>query len=250
MRKTMLALTLALAPMLGGCATAQAAEINVLSVGLVGGGFQKAVDAWAAKTGNTVRYPVPLGPLGAIVAAADTQPADVIILPVDDLKTHAAKFRPGTTRNIGRVLFAVGAKTGATTPAITNEAQLKAALSGKRVRINDPASSLNGRMVKAVLDGAGYEKVTVVPVSGNAATGLAASSDDYVFNVLPEQLVSPGVKVVTEAPASLGLRIDFGGGVAAKATQAQAAQDFLNYLVSPEAQAIWKSGGVAVPIPQ
>lgn len=250
MRKTMLALTLALAPLLTACTTAQAVEINVLSVGLVGGGFQKAVDAWTAKTGNTVKYPVPLGPLGAIVEAADAHPVDVLILPVADLSTQAAKYRPGTTRPIGRVLFSIGAKASATTPAITNEAELKAALSGKTVLINDPASSLNGRMVKAVLDRPGFEKVTVRPITGNAALGLAASDADYVFNVLPEQLVSPGVKVVAEAPAALDLKIDFGGGVAAKATQAAAAQDFLNYLVSPEAQAIWKSGGVAVPIPQ
>jgi molybdate transport system substrate-binding protein len=249
MRKTMMAMTLALAPMLVGCASVQAAEINVLSVGLVGGGFQKAVDAWSAKTGNTVKYPVPLGPLGAIVAAADTQPVDVLILPVADLTTQAAKYRPGTTQNIGRVLFSIGAKTNATVPAITNEAELKAALSGKTVLINDPASSLNGRMVKAVLDGPGYEKVTVRPIVNNAALALAASDADYVFNVLPEQLIAPGVKVVAQAPSSLKLQIDFGGGVAAKATQADAARDFLAYLVSPEAQALWKANGVAVPIP-
>jgi ABC-type glycerol-3-phosphate transport system substrate-binding protein len=54
---------------------------------------------------------------------------------------------------------------------------------------------------------------------------------------------------VAEAHAALKLQIDFGGGVAAKATQSDAARDFLAYLVSPEAQALWKANGVAVPIP-
>ncbi len=248
MRKmmTLLCLSLLLA---GGCA--QAAEINVLSVGLVGPGFTQAVDAWSKKTGHTVKLPVPLGPLGTIVAAMDSQPADVVILPVADLATHAAKFRPGTTRNIGRVLFSLGAKANATAPRVTNEAELKAALAGKTVLINDPATSLNGRMVKAVLDGAGYETVKPVAIPGNAALQLAARADaDYVLNVVPEQIAAaPGVKIVGEIPQSVGLKIDFGGGVAAKATQADAARDFLAFLAGPEAQALWKANGVAAPIP-
>lgn len=257
MRKIMLALTLALTPMLAACgreepAAATPVEINVLSVGLVGGGFQKVVDAWSAKTGNTVNLPVPLGPLGVIVAAIDTQPADVIILPVADLATQADKFQPGSTRDIGRVQFSLGARENDTvTPDLSSEEALRAALASKGVMINDPATSLNGRMVKEVLDRPGYETVRVVPRPGNSALQLAATQEaDYVISVLPEQLVAPGVKVVGTVPDSLGLRIDFGAGIAAKATQADAARDFLEFLAGPEAQEIWKANGVAVPIPQ
>jgi ABC-type glycerol-3-phosphate transport system substrate-binding protein len=248
MRKMMAAFTLSLL-LAAGCA--QAAEINVLSVGLVGNGFGQAVDAWSKKTGNTVKLPVPLGPLGAIVAAMETQAADVVILPVGDLAAHAAKFRPGTTRGIGRVLFGLGARANAAGLRIGSEAELKAALMGKTVLINDPASSLNGRMVKAVLDGPGYETVKPVAIPGNAALQLGKRADaDYVLNVVPEQIVAaPGVRIVGEIPAAVGLRIDFGGGVAAKAAQAEAARDFLAFLVGPEARALWKANGVASPIP-
>jgi len=251
MRKMILAITLALAPMLGGCATAQAAEVSILSVGLVGGGFQKVIDAWSRKTGNTVKLAAPLGPLGAIVTAMDTVQADLVILPVGDFATHAAKFRPGTTQNVGRVLFSLGVKEDAAAPAIPDEAAFKAVLAGKTVLINDPASSLNGRMVKEVLDRPGYESVRQVPVPGNSAMQLAKRADaDYVVSVVPEQLVAPGVKVAAEVPAALGLKIDFGGGILAKAANPDTARDFLAFLVSPEAQAIWKANGVAVPIPQ
>src|SRR5690349_11603738 len=131
MRKTVLALVLGLTPMLTACATAQAAEITVYSVGLVGNGFEKAVADWSKKTGNTVKLGLPLAqsPLGVIVNAMDTQPADIVILPVADLKTHAAKYRPGTSRDIGRVLFSLGAKTaGGASPGIATEREFQNAV--------------------------------------------------------------------------------------------------------------------------
>jgi hypothetical protein len=254
MRKTVLALTLALAPMLSACVSAQAAEITVYSVGLVGPGFEKAVAEWTKKTGNTVKLGMPLAqsPLGTILQAMDTQPADVVILPVADLKTQAAKYRPGTSRDIGRVLFSLGTKAqGGASPAIATEAQFKAAIAGKTILTNDPATSLNGRMVKAVLDRPDFAGVKQISVPGNSALQLTKTQADFVMSVLPEQIMAaPDVKVVGEVPPSLGLRIDFGGGVLTKATQPEVARQFLDYLSTPEAQALWKSGGVAVPIPK
>jgi hypothetical protein len=58
------------------------------------------------------------------------------------------------------------------------------------------------------------------------------------------------VKTVGEVPASLGLKIDFSAGVLTKAASPDLAAAFLAYLVSPEAQSVWKAGGVAVPIPK
>ena len=251
MRKTVLAL--ALAPMLTACAVAQAAEITVYSVGLVGNGFEKAVVAWSKQTGNTVKLGLPLGQssLGTILQAMDTQAADIVILPVADLAAQAAKYRPGTSRSIGRVLFSLGAKTaGGASPSIATEAEFKAAVAGKTVLTNDPATSLNGRMVKAVLDRPDFSTVRQITLPGNSALQLTRTPADFVMSVLPEQIMAaPDVKVVGEVPSSLGLRIDFGGGVLTKAANPETARQFLDYLSTPDAQALWKSGGVAVPVP-
>jgi hypothetical protein len=253
MRKTVLALTLALAPMLGACVSAQAAEITVYSVGLVGNGFEKAVAEWSKKTGNTVKLGLPLAqsPLGVILQAMDNQPADIVILPVADLAAQAAKYRPGTSRNIGRVLFSLGAKAaGGASPRITTEREFQNAVAGRTILTNDPATSLNGRMVKAVLDRPAFNSAKQITAPGNSSLQLTKTDADFVMSVLPEQLAAaPDVKVVGEVPPSLGLRIDFGGGVLTKATQPEVARQFLDYLSTPEAQALWKSGGVAVPIP-
>jgi molybdate transport system substrate-binding protein len=253
MRKTAIALTLLLAPLLSACASAQAGEITVYSVGLVGNGFSTLMEAWSKKTGNTIKLPIPLAqaPLGTVVTAMNTQPADIVILPVADLAANAANFRPGSSRNIGRVLFSLGAKSaGGASPRITTEAEFKAAVAGKTILTNDPATSLNGRMVKAVLDRPDFSTVKQISVPGNSALQLTQQPADFVMSVLPEQIMAaPGVKVVGEIPPSLGLKIDFGGGILTKAANPELARQFLDYLSTPEAQAIWKSGGVAVPIP-
>jgi molybdate transport system substrate-binding protein len=245
-----------LALICAGCAApqAEAGEITIYSVGLVGNGFDKLVAQWSAKTGNKVNMPIPLAnaPLGVIVDAIAKQPADIAILPVADMASHGAEFRAGTSRPIGRVLFGVGMRAGEKAPTMTTEAQFKAALAGKTVLLNNPAASISGRMVKQVLDQPGFATVKQDPQPNNTALALPGRKQDYaVVGVVPEQIMAaPGVTTVAEVPASLGLKIDFSGGVLTKAANPQLAADFLAYLVSPEAQAVWKAGGVAVPIPK
>jgi molybdate transport system substrate-binding protein len=247
---------MAVALVAAGCAApqAQAGEITVYSVGLVGSAFDKLIAQWSAKTGNTVHLPIALAnaPLGVITDTIAKQPADIAILPVADMASHSAEFRAGSQHGIGRVLFGIGMRAGEAAPQIVTEAQFKAALAGKTILINNPAASISGRMVKQVLDGPGFETVKQDPQPNNTALQLAGRPQDYaVMGVVPEQIMAaPGVKRVGDVPASLKLQIDFSGGVLTKATNPQLAADFLAYLVSPEAQAVWKAGGVAVPIPQ
>ncbi len=250
MRRIVLALVLAAAT----SSAAQAAEITVYSVGLVGSAFDKLVAQWSAKTGNTVKMPIPLAnaPLGVITDAIKTQPADIVILPTTEMPGHTAEFRDGTQRDIGRVLFGVGIRTGEAAPKIATAEDMKAALAGKTVLLNNPAASISGRMVKAMLDGPGFETVKQDPQPNNTALQLAGRPQDYVVvGVVPEQIMAaPGVTQAAEVPASMGLKIDFSGAVLAKSTKVNLAASFLAYLVSPEARAVWKAGGVAVPIPK
>ena len=129
-------------------------------------------------------------------------------------------------------------------PRIATEAEFKAALVGKTVLINDPVTSLNGRIAQDALAKPGYERVTVRPTA-SSASNLARSDADYVLTVLPEELTVAGLKLIGEVPAELGLKIDFGGGVIIKARNVALAQEFLAFLAGPEAQAVWKAGGVA-----
>ena len=70
-----------------------------------------------------------------------------------------------------------------------------------------------------------------------------------IVSVLPEQLQAvPNIDIVGPVPSSLGLQIDFDGTVLAKSAQPDLAASFLAYLMSSQAQVVWKAGGVAVPI--
>jgi ABC-type glycerol-3-phosphate transport system substrate-binding protein len=255
MRRLIPALILAVTA--AGCAApvkTGAGEITIYSVGLVGSGFDKLVAQWSAKTGNKVNMPIPLAnaPLGVVAEAVKTQPADIAIFPTTEMANHAAEFRPGSQKDIGRVLFGVGMRSGEPAPNVATAESLKAALAGKTVLINNPAASISGRMVKAMLDGPGFESVKQDPQPNNTALVLGVRPQDYaVIGVVPEQIMAaPGVRTVGEVPASLGLKIDFSAGVLTKAANPELAASFLAYLVSPEAQGVWKAGGVAVPIPR
>ena len=92
--------------------------------------------------------------------------------------------------------------------------------------------------------------IASMPVPKLAFDANSAKPELTAFaNAIEQIMAAPRVKTVAEVPASLGLKIDFSGGVLAKARNPELAAQFLAYLTSPEAQAVWKAGGVAVPIP-
>jgi hypothetical protein len=245
MRKFIAALVLLVCGVTPVCA----AELKVMTVGLVGSkSFAALSAAWSHQTGNTVKLVIPPSALDQVLEAMKTQDADAVLLPMSEMPGQAAQFRPGTTRAIGRVLFGLGANLGLPTPRITTPAEFKAALAGKTVLLNDPATSLNGRMAKAMLDSPGFETVKVETIY-SAAASLAKSHADYVITVLPEEVALTTVKLVGEVPPALGLKIDFGGGVPTRAANPQLAEQFLAYLTSAEAASVWKAGGVMAPVP-
>ena len=244
MRKAIAAVMLLLA-----CAPAGAAELRVVTVGLVGSnGFRNLVAAWSRQTGHTVTLPIGPSAVGLVLDAMKTQEIDAVLLPMSEMPVQASQFRSGTVRPIGRVAFGLGGKSDGPSPRIATEAEFRTALAGRTVLVNDPATSLNGRMAQEALSKPGFESVKVVGIA-SSASNLPKSNADYVLTVMPEELTVQNLKLLGEVPASLGLRIDFGGGVLIKAANPELARQFLDYLASPEAQAIWKSGGVAVPIP-
>lgn len=232
----------------GAFVAASAAELNVMTVGLVGGSFHKLTQAWSRETGNTVTLVIPPSALDQVLAAMKTKNADAVLLPMDDMAGQAGQFRPGTMHPIGRVTFGLGGKQNAPKPDISTEAAFKAALAGKTVLVNDPATSLNGRMAKAMFDDPGFETVTVRGIY-SAAAALAKSDADYVVTVLPEEAGVSTLTLLGEVPPTLGLKIDFGGGVTARAANPELAAQFLAYLRSAPAADVWKSGGVTAPVP-
>ena len=112
MRKFIAALVL----LVCGIAPVGAAELRVMTVGLVGSkSFATLTAAWSQKTGNSVKLVMPPSALDQVLEAMKTQDADAVLLPTSDLAGQAAQFRPGDARH-RRVEFGLGAKLNTPPP--------------------------------------------------------------------------------------------------------------------------------------
>jgi molybdate transport system substrate-binding protein len=228
---------------------AEAAEINMLVPGLTGPGFDTLAAQWKAQTGNSV---VMVGRAGTVGKIEDTiqagGAADLVLLPSGEFEKLAGKIRPGSEKKIGRVIFGLAVKTGAPHPDISTAEKFRAALKGKSVAYNDPASgSLAGRMVDALMKQPEYAGVKAGPSKVQGGQAVAAGTAEMAVAVETEEVLTKGIDIVGPVPDDIGLRIDLSGAVPANAAHPDEAAAFLAYITRPEAAAILKPTGVAVP---
>jgi molybdate transport system substrate-binding protein len=230
---------------------AQAADINLLAPGLIGPGITAIAAAWKAKSGDNVVLSAgtpTIGKIEQIIATGGA--ADVVILPPGELATMTGKLKPGPAKKIGRVIFGVGVKTGAAHPDISSLEKFRAALQGKSVAYNDPASgSLAGKMVDAFLKQPGYAGVKAYPAKGTGGQAVADGKADIAVAVESEEVRIAGLDIVGPVPDAAGLTIDISGAVLANAAHPEEAAAFLAYMAGPEAAAILKPTGIAAPSP-
>jgi molybdate transport system substrate-binding protein len=229
-----------------GCA-AQAAEITALAPGLIGPGFATLAAQWKAQTGNSVV--IGGGTVGKIeqtIAAGGA--ADLVLLPPGELPAMADKLKPGSQKKIGRVLFGLTVKAGAPHPDISTAEKFQAALKGKRVAYNDPANgSLAGKMVDGFLKQPAYAGVNALPSKVMGGQAVVNGDADMAIAVEPEEVLIKGIDIVGAVPDSTGLTLDISGAVLANATHPDEAAAFLAFITRPEAAAVLRPTGVAVP---
>ena len=178
--------------------------------------------------------------------------ADALILiknNVDTLITEG-KVAPDTETVFGQSVFAVGVKTGTPKPDIsTPEALKQSLLTAKGISYSDPASGgASGVYIAKQIERMGISEQmkgkTKHPPSGGLSGTLLVSGDaDIAINSKPELLSVPGVEVVGPLPGDMAFTVVYAAGVHSGATQVDAAKAFVNYLKSPEAQAVFKAKG-------
>ena len=223
---------------------AQAAEIRVLAPGLVGLGIVTLADNWSKETGNTVKFPAPIATVGKIQNLVQSgEPYDVVLLPNAEMTGTPARMKPGTTRPVGRVVFGLAVKAGAPHPDISTAEKFRAALAGKTVTYNDPASgSLAGKMVDAFFKQPAYADVKARPHKNPAADAVAAGESDFAVAVVGEIEPVAGVEVAGPVPDGAGLTLDVSGAVLANSAHAAEAASFLVYITRPQTAPVWGSG--------
>lgn len=229
---------------------ADAAQITVFAPGVTTAGIRKLANAWSLESGNRVNI------IGGTIGAVKTDvtagmPGDIVMLPPADLKDKdvAAKLQPGTAVPVGRILFGLIVKAGAPHPDISTVRKFAAALkAASGVGFNDPATqSLGGTMVFEMLKRPEFKGVVGVPLKQGAAGGVTDGTVPIAGGTRSEQLGNPNIELVGLFPEALKMHLDMSAAVLADSKAAAAAQEFLRYIVRPEAAVAWNDCGVVAP---
>ncbi|HEX4273564.1 MAG TPA: substrate-binding domain-containing protein [Rhizomicrobium sp.] len=225
---------------------AEAADITVYSPGIVNKPLTRLAQAWTAETGNKVTF---AGfNVGRIrTAVAGDAPGDVVIAPTSDFAGFAPKLAPGSQRALGRILFGLVVKAGGPHPDISSHEKFEAAIKQAGVLgfANPQVGSLTGGMVADMLKRPEFAGVEPRPVRGLIGEAIARGDAPFGGGAITEEINVAGAEVVGPFPDDLGLHVDVSAAVLKISANASDAEAFLRYVTRPEAQAVWKAGGIA-----
>jgi molybdate transport system substrate-binding protein len=232
-------------------ALASAAEIKVFSTIGVKGVLEDLIPKFEKQTGHKLNVTWSTAALLAKRVQAGEQ-ADALILIKGDIASllKDGKIVPGTDTQFGQSIFAIGVKAGMTKPDISSpEALKKALLTAKGVSYSNPASGgASGVYIAKQIEKMGIteqlkDKTKFPPSGGFSGTLLISGEADIAVQSKPELLHVPGVEVVGPLPGDMAFTVVYAAGVQTGAAQAEAAKALVNYLKSPEAQAVFKAMG-------
>ena len=237
--------------LLAQAALASAAEIKVFSTVGVKSVLEDLVPKFEKATGHKLAITWSTASLLAKGVQAGEQ-ADALILIKGNLETlqKEGKIMPGTDVIFSKSIFAVGVKAGAPKPDISTPDALKQALlASKAVSYTDPATGgASGvytakQIAKLGITEQMKGKTKHPPSGGFSGSLLVDGQADIAINSKPELLSVPGVEVVGPLPGDMAYTVIYAAGVQSGAAQADAAKALVKYLMSPEAQAVFKAKG-------
>jgi molybdate transport system substrate-binding protein len=237
--------------LLAQAALASAAEIKVFSTVGVKSVLEDLVPKFEKATGHKLAITWSTASLLAKRVQAGEQ-ADALILIKGNLETlqKEGKIMPGTDVIYSKSIFAVGVKAGAPKPDISTPDALKQALlASKAVSYTDPATGgASGVYTAKQIAKLGITEQmkgkTKHPASGGFSGSLLVDGQaDIAINSKPELLSVPGVEVIGPLPGDMPYTVIYAAGVQSGAAQADAAKALVKYLMSPEAQDVFKAKG-------
>lgn len=244
MRRFILAALMALA------APAHAAEINVLTPGVVyNAGLLDLAEAYTKQTG--IKVTVKSDGMARIVSDIKTATpmADVIALPVafmDGMEAEGS-IAAGSRVDLGRVTVGLAVPRGKPHPDISTPEKLAAVLKTGTVLYSNPATgSMEARIINDMLRRYPVFRgvKTKISLKGEGGEALVRGEGDMALQLACEVVNHPEIELVGLVPAELGAYIDTSLAVSARSTQAEAAKAFIAYITRPEQAALWKSKGL------
>jgi molybdate transport system substrate-binding protein len=248
----------------GGWASARAQnEITLLAVGPMRAPTQKIVANFEAKTGNKVKVTYGNGAeTRRTVAKGQALDVSLIIAPFPGAISSGA-IVPGSATVVASILTAVGVPKGRPKPDISTPAAVKKALlAAKMIGYEDPDFTVAGQGPWEALNKLGIadQVATKSQVElGPGAQGLSPAATNNAIktarrlengdidigmlmlsDMLPEK---DKYDIVGVLPREISTPVQVVGFISTHASDPAAAKALLQYLASPEAEAIWKEAG-------
>lgn len=231
----------------------RAAELHILAGGGITAPLREIGSQFERESGHTLVFRFGTTPeLITLVTAG--APFDLAVVPRELLLDAAARARlaAGPTVDIARVGLGVAVRSGAPKPDISTPEALKQTLLRAQSIATTPASAA-GAQVLRVFDTLGLSeamKARMRAQPGPAQIVDAVARGEAELGVfLVSVLTAPGLDVVGPFPADLQQTVVYTASVAASTKDTAAANAFIAYLRTPNADAILKARGME-PLPR
>ena len=198
----------------------------------------------------------PVGVLQDKLSAGET--ADVLILSAAgiDKLAKAGALVDGTRVNLGQTAIGLAVRDGAPLPDITTAEAFKKLLLGvEALALSDPAvGGTAGTYLRDLFVRMGIaEEVRgkALPQKSGAAVAecVARGEAEIGMTFISEMLPVKGIRVVGPLPAPLGNATAYAAAVMMGCKDVSVARAFIDALVRPARQSVWRAAGFDVPPP-
>jgi molybdate transport system substrate-binding protein len=227
-----------------------AADIRVITPGVVySSGLPDLAAAYSKQTGKKIGITrVGMGSIVETITSIDPPP-DVIFLPLELMSTLSLDggVAPGTFSPLGRTRMGLAVPAGAPHPDISTVEKFAAALkSSKGVMRSNPATrTMVALLIDSALQRPEFEGVISVPSPrGEGGQALVRGEGDMAIQTICQILPYKEIELVGPLPAELKVWIDTSAAVYSKAQHAGDARAFIQYVLRPESNKVWKPRGL------
>jgi molybdate transport system substrate-binding protein len=226
--------------------------VRILSAGAAQAVVEKIAAIYARDTGIEVKADFSaVGAMKQRITAGE--PVDVIVLTgalVDELAA-SNHVTPGSRADLGRVGTGVAVRAGTPPPDVSSEQALRGnLLAARRVVCPDPSVATAGKVVMRTLErleiaAQVQPRMQFFPNGYAAMKWLADSRGARELGItqVTEILANPGVTYVGALPGALQVKTTYSAGVAARAANAAAAEEFIRRLTSASARPMLARAG-------
>jgi molybdate transport system substrate-binding protein len=182
------------------------------------------------------------------IQAGESFDAAILTAEVLDDLIKQGKIASGSRTDFARTGIGVGVKAGAPKPDVsTAEALKQALLKAKYVSFNPTGASAPPTFAMIDKLGITHEmkpKFMLDAEAGRPQKNVIDGKADLVISLIPEIKFFPGVDLVGPVPAEFQSYVNFAGGVAANASNADAGKALIKFLSSPAAAPAIKAKGM------